>query len=112
MRVTVDQFKMGLVGYIDEEFVSKMQGFKKWALAAEGVTLVDRKVNSLMSGEMLEHMKASGYISEDGMVDIDALHSRYSSVAKKYGSITESIPLLGAVTFTASDIDSIRRHMG
>ena len=112
MKVTVDQFKMGLVSYIDEEFVSKMQGFKKWALAAEGVTLVDRKINSLMSGEMLEHMKASGDISEDGMIDVDSLYGRYSSVARKYGSITETFPLIGPVTFSASDIDSIRRHMG
>lgn len=112
MKVTVIQFKMGLVGYIEAEMVSKMQGWRKWALAAEGATLVDRVVDALMSGKELEHMKAAGYVTEDGMVDVDAIHGNYSSVAKKYGPITETFPLIDAVTFSASDIDSIRRHMG
>jgi hypothetical protein len=112
MKVTADQFKMGLVGYIDDELISKMQGWKKWALAAESATLVDRIVNALMSGKMLEHMVSSGYATEDGMVDVDVIYGNYSSAAKKYGPITETFPLIGSVTFSASDIDSIRRHMG
>lgn len=111
MMVSVEQFKTGLASYIDSECVSKLQGFKKLIVAAEGAALIEVKMRGLLSGENHEYLRMRGYVADDGMIDADAIYNQYRTVAEKYGPITENISFLGPVTFSASDIDSIYRHI-
>jgi hypothetical protein len=108
MMVTVDQVKQGIARYIDAEFTSRLQGMKKWLVPIAAAAVVNAKIDALAStGRPM--LIASGYMSEDGMVDIDRLYSDLVSVARRQGSVTENFPILGDVTFSESDIDSIRR---
>ena len=50
----------------------------------------------------------AGYMTEDGMVDIDTIASKAKEVARTTGSVTENLPMLGDVTFTIDDIEALR----
>lgn len=107
MMVTQEQLKEGLARYIDTEFVSKVQGLRKWGIALATSPLI------LSLGERIEDSKAmlvsAGYLTEDGMVDIDRLYADAMEVARRTGSVTEHLPIVGDVTFTSTDIESLRR---
>lgn len=106
MQVTQQQLMEGLARYVDGEFVGKMQGLRKWAVALASAPLV------LEAGNQIEKNKAmlvsAGYLTEDGMVDVDRLYSDAMAIAQKTGSVTEHIPMVGDVTFSASDIEALR----
>lgn len=106
MKVTQQQLLEGLARYIDGEFVGKLQGLRKWAVALASAPLV------LEAGNMIERNRAmlasAGYLTEDGMVDLDRLFGDAMAIAQRTGSVTEHIPMVGDVTFTASDIEALR----
>ena len=108
MMVTVDQVKQGIVRYIDAEFTSKLQGMKKWLVPIAAAAVVNAKIDALAStGRPM--LVAAGYMAEDGMIDIDRIYSDLIDVARKQGAVTENLPVLGDVTFSESDINSLRR---
>ena len=108
MMVTVDQIKQGIARYIDAEFTSRLQGMKKWLVPIAAAAVVNAKIDSFAStGRPM--LIAAGYMSEDGMVDIDRLYSDIIDVARKQGAVTENFPILGDVTFSEQDINSLRR---
>jgi hypothetical protein len=111
MRVTVDQFKQGIARYLDSEITSRLQGFKRWLIPLGAVAVINAKIDALMSGSNLEMIKATGYVGEDGMIDIDRLYSDLVGVARTHGSVTENLPMLGDVTFSESDIEALRRYI-
>lgn len=111
MKVTIDQLKQGIGRYIDAEFTSKLQGFRKWIIPLGAAAIVNSKIDSLLTEKNYEMLHSTGYISEDGMVDIDRLFMDLSRVAREQGSVTENIPMIGDVTFSEADIASLRRHI-
>lgn len=108
MMVTVDQVKQGIARYIDAEFTSRLQGVKKWLVPIAAAAVVNAKIDSLASAGR-PMLIAAGYMSEDGMIDIDRVYSDVVEVARKQGAVTENLPILGDVTFSESDINSLRR---
>lgn len=103
--ITVEQLKKGLAAYVDSEFTAKLPGLKKW-----GVALVATPMIATIDNQILRYhdmLKASGYITDDMMVDIDKLHEDAASIADKTGSVTQHIPVIGDVTFSKSDIDKL-----
>lgn len=110
MRVTIDQFKMGLAKYIDNEIVAKINGFGKWLIPLAGASLINGKVEPMLKDyhDMLVQM---GYLTEDNLIDIDKIHADMKRISHEKGSIVQHFPLIGDVTFSESDIDAIRRFM-
>lgn len=111
MKVTIDQIKQGIGRYIDAEFTSKLQGFRKWIIPLSAMAVVNSRIDAMLTQENYPILIDSGYISEDGLVDIDRLFADLTEVARAQGTVTENIPMIGDVTFSEADIASLRRHI-
>lgn len=111
MKVTLNQIKQGFARYIDAEFTSKLQGFKKWVVPLGAVAIITSKLDSLMTESNIEMLKSIGYVSEDGLFDVDKIFSDFIAIARAQGSVTENLPMLGDVTFSEKDIEALRRYI-
>lgn len=101
--VTKEQFKAGLVAYIEKEFIAKVGGLKKWAV----VLVANEMIMNL--DELISKLPNNSYMHEDGMIDIDKLYKDMYKVAERTGSVTEHFPVIGDVSFSKSDIDELYR---
>lgn len=79
---------------------------RKWAIALSMAPIAIR------AGQMLEDngdiLKSAGYMSEDGMVDVDLIADKAKTIARETGAVTEHLPLIGDTVFSESDIDALR----
>lgn len=103
--VTKEQFKAGLVAYIEKEFIAKVGGLRKWAV----VLVANEMIVNLDS--LISKLPDNSYVKEDGMIDIDRLYKDMYKVAEKTGSVTEHFPMIGDVSFSKSDIDELYRSI-
>lgn len=101
--VTREQFKSGVAMYLNDEFVAKVPGIKKWI-----VVLISNEMLAQMDS-ILDRLPGNSYITKDGMIDIDRLYRDMSRIAESTGEVTENIPLLGDVRFSKKDIDELYR---
>ncbi len=107
--VSYTQVKQGLSGYITNEIIAKMAGWQQWvagAFVSLAMTRTDQIFDTIRSNPAV---KLLGVISEDGMVDIDALHTAFRQQAKD--SVQIDLPMLGAVTLAPGDIDLIYQYI-
>lgn len=104
--VTLEQTKAGIASYIEREIIAKIQGAKKWmvALSVPSILALIDETTEKNKGILIR----SGYLTEDGMVDIDKLYSELRLIASKTGTVTEHFPIIGDVMFSISDIDSLK----
>ena len=107
--VTKEQFINGIQKYIDSELISKISGLSKWMLAL-GLGAYLPQVNKMLDDnhKMLVDV---GYIQEDGMICIDKVYNDIMQIARKTGSVTQYIPLVGDVTFTETDLTNMYHHI-
>ena len=100
----------GLVGYVDDEIVSKIAGsWKAWVIGgAAGLVAAraDKLLNALAANPMVT---ALGLIQGEN-IDIEAIYTEILKQAQK-GNMTLEIPLIGPVTFGTGDIESLYRHI-
>ena len=108
--VTLEQLQTGLADYVEKELVSKVPGVRKWVLALVATPVI------LQSGAMIEANKEmlikAGYITADGMIDIDRIHGELKAIASKTGPVAQSFPIIGTFTFSEADIDTLRTYIG
>lgn len=107
--VTKEQFINGIQRYIDEELISKISGLSKWALAL-GLGAYLPQVNKMLDDNH-SMLVGAGYMQEDGMICIDKVYNDALQIARKTGSVTQHIPLIGDVTFTETDLTSMYHHI-
>lgn len=105
MTVTMDQLVSGMSKYADQEIIAKVSGVRKW-LVALATPAVMMSVSDMILKNKDTLVKA-GYMAEDGMVDIERLYTDASGIARKTGSVTEHLPVLGDVTFSEQDIERL-----
>lgn len=103
--VTKEQFKNGVLRYVDNEIANKVGGVRKW-LVIIASTEMTANMDSLLS-----KLPKNGYVQEDGMIDIDRLYTDMHRIAEQTGPVTEHIPVIGDVTFNTSDIESLYRYI-
>lgn len=100
----------GIVGYIDDELLSKMKGTGKAWLAGTVVGLAASRAEAMIRQYSSNPLvKASGLIDGEN-IDVDAIYAELLRQAQK-GSATIQIPLMGAVTFDVKDVESLYRHI-
>jgi hypothetical protein len=109
--VTLEQFKNGVARYIDMEILSKIGGWQKWvagAFASMAVQKADVIFDSLKSHPFVSMM---GIVSEDGMIDIEALHGAFRRQAEQCGAVDIELPMMGCIRLSHDDIDSVYRYI-
>lgn len=109
MKKNFAQVQAGFLDYIEKEFVSKLDGLRKWAVL--GAVEVWTAKSASVAEQVLNHpvAKMMELVDDKGMIDVDALHTAMSKASEKTGAVTQNIPLLGPVTFTKDDIETLFR---
>ena len=103
--VTIEQAKNGVRSYIMTEIVPKLGGWQKWVAGAFATLAVDR-AEQLVSNPAV---KMLGIVTNDGMIDIDALYHAFITQANE--PVTIDIPAIGTITLRADDIDLMMQHI-
>lgn len=104
--VTLAQVQAGVEKYLETEILSKIPGWQKWVLGAAAARMLSR------SGEIFNTLKnnpvvsAMGVIDEQDQIDIDAIYREFAAQAQR-GAVTFDVPLVGALTLTAADVDKL-----
>lgn len=99
----------GITKYIDNEIVSKLNDWRSWVLGgALGISLskFDTVFDELKKNEFV---KMLGVIQGD-MVDVDTIYKELKKQAGK-GSITFTIPMIGALTLSEKDVEALYRYI-
>lgn len=107
--VTKEQFVNGIQKYIDDELISKISGLSKWVLAL-GLGAYLPQIHKMLEDNHTM-LVGAGYMQEDGMICIDKVYNDALQIARKTGSVTQHIPLIGDVTFTETDLTSMYHHI-
>lgn len=109
MVVTVDQMHDGMARYVDRELADKSNGLMKWGVALVGMNAVEMACKAMRDNCKMLH--SLGYMTEDGLVDLDRLYDELLEIAKDKGEVVQHLPIGGDVKFTSSDIDMMRRYI-
>lgn len=100
----------GLAMYAENEIAGKLAGSGKGWMVGVAIGIAagsaDTYARKLLDNEML---KAVGIVDGEN-VDIDRLHAELLKQAQK-SNATIALPALGAVTFTAADVDAAYRYI-
>ena len=100
----------GIANYIDAELVSKLAGsWKAWVFGGMAGIAVGRAEQVFMSLKDNAIMVALGLVEGEN-INVDVLHSELKKQAQK-GTATVTLPILGPVTFSASDVDALFRYI-
>lgn len=100
----------GIAAYIDNEIVSQMSGsWKSWVIgSAAGIALsrADEMLTNLAANPIV---KALGLIDGEN-IDVETIYEELRRQAQR-GAATVELPMLGAITFSVADVDSLYRHI-
>lgn len=114
MAATIVSVIDGLKEYAEEELVSKMTGIGKWVVGAGVSMAMDNAVNTYNELKENPVVKALGIIHPDDTIDIDTLYAKLKEQAQMHEAVTISLPMIGAMTFRAEDLDhlymDIKKH--
>ena len=97
--VTPAQFKRGIDVFFTNEVFPKIPEGKKF-LAAFGVALMADGI------ERNEMIRSLGLVSEEGHLDIERAYAAAKS-ASNVSKLVVELPVVGTLTFGASDIDRL-----
>lgn len=111
MRCNSDKVILGIMNYADAEIIGKLPTMGKW-LAGTAIGMVSSKVNDVvMNIQNNSALKMVGAIDDDGMIDVDLIMDNMKQSADRYGNAHISIPLVGDMSFSSSDIDTLRSYI-
>lgn len=100
----------GLMSYVDNEIVAKMNGsLKGWGVGIIA-GLLGRKADQVFATLRNNPIAASLGLIDGEMVDVEAVYSEALRMAQR-GSATVNVPMIGAVTFSAVDVESLYRYI-
>lgn len=105
MTVTMEQVVSGMGKYADQEIIAKVAGMRKWLVALAAPAVMITVSDTLIKNK--DMLVKAGYMTEDGMLDVDRIYNDALGVARKTGAVTEHLPVLGDVTFSEQDIEKL-----
>lgn len=100
----------GLMSYVDNEIVAKMNGsLKGWGVGIIA-GLLGRKADQVFAALRNNPAAALLGLIDGELVDVEAVYSEALRMAQR-GSATVNVPMVGAVTFSAADVESLYRYI-
>ena len=100
----------GVMSYVDAESVGKMNGsLKGWGVGI-GAGLLGKRAEQMFMALREHPMLTSLGLINGEMVDVEAIYAEALRMAQR-GSATANVPMLGAITFTTADVESLYRHI-
>lgn len=112
MRVRFETVLDGLNRYIDKEIYGNLNDLQE-ILARLTIGRINQNADTIKNYLMTNGFcRTMCLVDSDGMVDIDRLLQDIKKEIDKKGSIQVEIPLIGKLTFRASDIDILKNEIG
>nr|DAH65423.1 MAG TPA: hypothetical protein [Caudoviricetes sp.] len=108
--IRMDKVQSGILRYIDNEVVSQMSGVNKWLVAAAAAAYVveaPRLVKKLKENKFFAELNL---VDEAGNVDVEKIYQYIKPAAEK-GPAPLALPIIGTLTFTAADVDSLYSYI-
>lgn len=100
----------GIAAYIDNEIVSQMSGsWRSWVVGSVAGIALSRADEMLTSLAANPIVKALGLIEGEN-IDVETIYEELRRQAQK-GAATVELPMLGAITFSVADVDSLYRYI-
>jgi hypothetical protein len=100
----------GAVNYADAELIAPFNGSAKaWGIGI-ALGLAAKRADQVFAAIKNNAFLTSLGLVEGEMIDIDAVYAEALKMARK-GSATVNIPMIGAVTFKESDVESLYRYI-
>ena len=101
----------GVLDYATERVLPKLSPGRQF-VAGAALGLVAARADALMQ-ELAKNelIKASGLMTENGMVDIDAVYEAAMVQMRRQRTLPVDIPMLGRMTFDESDLTELYRYI-
>ena len=105
-----DKVIKGVMNYIDNEILIKINGWQKWVVGSGAGMLMNNTselFNSLKNNELI---KILNIIDADNNVNVLKLYEEIKKQAQK-GPVDVNIPMIGTLTLNESDVDKIYSYI-
>lgn len=106
----LNQVMTGLTKFIDNEILTKINGWQKWVIGTGlgiATTKMENIFNSLKHNELI---KALDLIDENDHINVDVIYEELMKQAQKE-PITIDLPMLGALTLKEQDVMSLYNYI-
>lgn len=106
----LNQVMTGLTKFIDNEILTKINGWQKWVIGAGlgiATTKMENIFNSLKHNELI---KVLDLIDENDHINVDVIYEELMKQAQKE-PITIDLPMLGALTLKEQDVMSLYNYI-
>ena len=109
--VSMDQAKIGLVRYIENDLMPHLDGIKKIGLGLYTGLAADNAVKMAMQYKDHPAIAMLNVIDEQGMVDIDKLYNSIIPMFNDGHKETIHVPLIGEFRIDKNDIETLYRYI-
>lgn len=100
----------GIAAYIDNELVGKLNGsWKAWLLGSMAGIAVSNGEKMFRQYKDMPILAALGIVDGEN-INIETIYTELRKQAQR-GSATVTLPVVGAVTFGPTDVDSMYRYI-
>lgn len=109
--VNKEELVNGILRYIDDEVIPHLPTGGKWVLGSLVFLITERSnvlLEQLLSNELI---KTLNIVDSNSMIDADRLIQALKKSANKYGKLVVTIPIVGTMSFTESDVDTLRLYL-
>lgn len=106
----LDQVMMGLTKFIDNEILTKINGWQKWVIGTGlgiATTKMENVFNSLKNNELVKMLEL---IDDNDHINVDAIYNELMKQAQRE-PITIDLPMLGALTLKEQDVMSLYNYI-
>ena len=107
--VSVNKIRDGVIEYAHARVLPKLSPGKQFAAGTVlgiAAARVDAIANELAANSAV---RATGIITENGMVDIDTLYNAAMAQLRRQKTLPLDVPLIGRLTFDENDIAELYR---
>lgn len=108
--VTVEQLRRGIAGYLDAEIAAKITGWQKWVFSAACAAYLAQLPSIMRKASESKYIAAMALMDSAGNVDVDKAYE-YLRPAAAQCPAPISIPGMGTITLTESDVDTLYNYI-
>lgn len=108
--VKLNQVQGGIIRYLDNEIMPKINGWQKWVFGAMAGTALNKTTNIFNALKQNEFIKMLEVIDKEDNIDLDTIYREFHKQAQK-GAVTFDVPMIGAITLDHTDVEKIYRYI-
>ena len=106
-----DRVIKGITAYIDNEILTKIQGWQRWVVGAGAGMLMSNASEVFNSLKTNEFIKLLNVIDEsNNTINVTRLYEEIKKQAQK-SAVDVAIPMIGTITLNETDVEKIYSYI-